>query len=707
MPITPSPSPQNPGSSASRRANHLQREQSPYLLQHAENPVNWFPWSEAAFALAKKEQQLIFLSIGYSTCHWCHVMAHESFEDREVAELLNRDFVSIKVDREERPDIDQFYMQVATRLTGQGGWPLTIIMTPEKIPLFAATYLPKQGRFNRPGLLELLPQVARAWVDHPQQLAADARGFLAKIAPASAPQDFQPAWISQAASRMKADFDPEHGGFGRAPKFPRPHQLAFLLQRFKLEGDPQLLQMIEASLTAMRNGGIFDQLGFGFHRYATDAKWLVPHFEKMLYDQAGLAEVYLDTFRLTNNPAYAATAREIFIYLQTRMRDPQGGFYSAEDADTEKVEGSTYLWTSQELLSALGTEPGARFIRYYGVREQGNFHDEATGKTTGNNILHRAQNLETLAREFDLTPKALRREFEAARVELLRLRNRRPQPMRDDKVLTAWNGMAISTFSKGAIQLEEPELLQVAGDCAEFLLANLRSSEGQLLRRWRNGQAAIPAFAEDYAYLCRGLLDLYHAGLKPRHLQQALELAEVLFSEFAAEDTIYISADRNELPQRTSERYDGAIPSTPSVALEVAARLAQLTGDKRWLKRAEQLLQGAASEIKSYPQGFPHLLLAAERLTGQTRELVIVGRQFDAQTQKLLEVVRETDPPLTSLLFIDADCPQPMAQLAGFTTEMRPLEGQATAYLCERHTCGRPLTKAAELRRALKIRPLA
>ncbi|MCF6178781.1 MAG: thioredoxin domain-containing protein, partial [Geopsychrobacter sp.] len=325
-------------------ANRLQNELSPYLLQHAKNPVDWFPWSDEAFALAKKEQRLIFLSIGYSTCHWCHVMEHESFEDQEVAALMNKDFVAIKVDREERPDIDQFYMQVATRLTGQGGWPLTIIMTPDKVPLFAATYLPKEGRYNRPGMVDLLPQIAAAWADHPQKLSSDARQFLAQMSPSAAASPFDPSLLPQATAQMSTEFDSKWGGFGSAPKFPRPHQLAFLLQRYQTQQDPHLLAMVEKTLTAMRNGGIYDQLGYGFHRYSTDNEWLVPHFEKMLYDQAGLASVYLAAYRLTGQQAYAETAREIFDYLQNKMRDPQGGYYAAEDADTEKVEGSTYVW---------------------------------------------------------------------------------------------------------------------------------------------------------------------------------------------------------------------------------------------------------------------------------------------------------------------------------------------------------------------------
>ncbi len=685
-------------------ANRLKLEQSPYLLQHADNPVDWFPWSDEAFALAKKHQRLIFLSIGYSTCHWCHVMEHESFEDDEVAQLLNRDFVSIKVDREERPDIDQFYMQVATKLTGQGGWPLTIIMTPDKEPLFAATYLPKEGRYNRPGMLDLLPQIAAAWVDHPQKLSQDAQEFLAGLGPRNDSRHFTPELISAAAERMKADFDAEHGGFGAAPKFPRPHQLNFLLQRHQVDADPQLLQMVETTLIAMRNGGIYDQIGFGFHRYSTDRFWLVPHFEKMLYDQAGLAETYLSAFQLTGNPVYAETAAEIFSYLLQRMRNPQGGFHSAEDADTQGVEGSTYLWQKSELLEILGKKRGERLAQFFNVKAGGNFTAEVPGEAAQGNILHRSKSLSDWAKSFGLTTAALSKEIETARRKLMTARERRPQPFRDDKVIAAWNGMVISALSQGAIVLKDDSLQQAAEETADFILSRMRTSEGRLLRRWRNGQAAINAFAEDYAYVARGLLDLYHSSLDPLRLEQALNLAETLFAEFAADGTVYTSADLKDLPQRTSERYDGAMPSTPSIALEVAARLAQLTGEPKWKARAEQLLDGATNEVKRYPQGFSHLLAAAELVSGKSRELVIVGRSQAPDTRQLLEIARSTYQPLMSLLFVAAEKQAQLTKLAPFTQGMRMVNGQASAYLCENQSCGKPLTTAAELSARLKPR---
>ncbi len=683
-------------------SNRLQNEQSPYLLQHAGNPVDWFPWSDEAFALASKHQRLIFLSIGYSTCHWCHVMEHESFADSEVAQLLNRDFISIKVDREERPDIDQFYMQVATRLTGQGGWPLTILMTPDKLPLFAATYLPKERRFNRPGMLELLPQIATAWHDHPEKLSQDSQHFLASLAPTNESRIFAPELIGRAVEQMKRDFDAEHGGFGAAPKFPRPHQLAFLLQRHQLDGDPELLQMVEATLNAIRNGGIYDQIGFGFHRYATDRQWLVPHFEKMLYDQAGLTETYLSAFQLTANPAYALTAREIISYLLQQMRNPQGGFHSAEDADTQGVEGSTYLWEKAEILNILGPQRGERFACCFNIKPGGNFTAEIPGEETQLNIPHRTKSLSAWAESFGLTREALTQEIEMSRQELLTVRKRRPQPFRDDKVIAAWNGMVISALSRGGRILNDDELLRAAAETADFILAKMRTNEGRLLRRWRNGEAAIDAFAEDYAYLARGLLDLYQAALDPLRLEQARDLAEILFAEFAADGTVYTSADLRDLPQRTSERYDGAIPATPSIALEVAARLAQLTGDPQWNKRAEPLLDGAAYEINRYPQGYPYLLAAAELLSAKARELVIVGQRHKPDSNELIEAAQASYQPLLSLLFVDADQPEMITRLAPIAQKMQMIDGQAAAYLCEGQSCGQPITTAAELSARLK-----
>ncbi len=573
-----------PGWSMKETTNRLIDEQSPYLLQHSHNPVDWYPWGEEAFAKARKEGKLIFLSIGYSTCHWCHVMEEESFADAEVAALLNRDYVAIKVDREERPDIDQFYMRVTIEMSGSGGWPMTLLLTPEKIPVYAATYLPKTRRYDRPGLLELLPQAAAAWRKNPEQLIQNGQQLISRWQKTqnrpAGKAAFSPELFDQAVTSMRASFDRKRAGFGKAPKFPRPHSLSFLLQRYYRSGDKQLLQMVEQTLQAMRAGGIYDQLGFGFHRYSTDADWLVPHFEKMLYDQSGLARVYLEAYQLTGKQEYADTAREVFSYVLSRMRDPKGGFYSAEDADSEGVEGRFYVWQYQKILELLGEPRGSRFAEIFEVQKDGNFAAEVPGEAAAENILHLRQPLSVWAEKLRMTPGQLRRELEEDRRTLFRAREARPHPFLDDKVLTAWNGLMISSLAIGANYLDDPELLAAAEKSADFILSQLRDSKGRLLRRWRQNQAAIPAFAADYAFLARGLLDLYRAGLQPQRLQQAVDLAEQLLERFMVQGQLYETEASSDLPLRTRELYDGALPSTGSVAIEVFARLFLLTGDK-------------------------------------------------------------------------------------------------------------------------------
>jgi len=667
--------------------NRLKDELSPYLLQHAANPVDWYPWGDEAFARAQREQRLIFLSIGYATCHWCHVMEQESFVDDQVAQLLNRDFVAIKVDREERPDIDQFYMRVATHLTGQGGWPLTIVMTPDKLPLFAATYLPKEGRYNRPGLLELLPQIVGAWRDHPQKLLEDSRNFVASLAAASHPQDFSAELLERARCQVQAEFDGEVPGFGPAPRFPRPHLLRFLLQRFAQQQDADLRQMILRTLSAMRGGGIYDHLAGGFHRYATDRYWLLPHFEKMLYDQAGLADAYLEAYRLWGRAEDAQTARDIFAYLLTRLRDPVGAFHSAEDADTQGVEGATYVWTQAEVNDLLGAERAKIFSACYQLKTQGNFHDEATGKQNGQNILHRQEDLSALAVDFGMEKTALEEELSACRQILLRARDQRAQPGRDDKILAAWNGLAISALSRGAVILEDPRLLDAALEAADFVRRRMQTPAGQLLRRWRLGQASIQAFAEDYAALARAWLDLYHATLEPQWLGAALDLAEELFAQFVHQGQVFTTPVDHELPQRTTEVYDGAAPSATSLALEVTGRLFSLTHAEIWQRRGEDMMRAASAEVGRYPQGYLHFLAASERLLSGGCELVVVGQRGDPATEDLLRTAWKFAPAIATLLFVARDNPAPLFALAPQAKAHWQEQGAATAFVCRNYHC--------------------
>ena len=693
--------------SIAEQTNRLIHEQSPYLQQHAHNPVDWFPWGDEAFSQAATEGKLIFLSIGYSTCHWCHVMEAESFADEEVAALLKQNFIAIKVDREERPDIDQFYMRVAMELNGSGGWPLTIIMTPDKTPFFAGTYFAKERRFNRPGLMDLLPQIAKVWQEEPARLLQEGKAVLNKLqqrqsglTPAAT---LTTSELKQAENILRQSFDKKRGGFGEAPKFPRPHSLSFLLQRYYRTGDTELLKMVEKTLQAMRSGGIYDQVGFGFHRYSTDADWLVPHFEKMLYDQAGLARVYLEAFQVTGKVEYKTTAQEIFTYVLRQLHDSEGGFYTAEDADSNGVEGQFYVWQKQELTDILGLDRGERFAQIFNVLPTGNFSAYIPGDPPGTNILHQKKNITAWADKLNLPLHELEQQLEEDRVQLFKAREQRIHPFRDDKVIAAWNGQMISALALGARALEDPELLEAAEQTARFILSEMQTKDGQLSRRWRAGDAAIPAFASDYAFVARGLLDLYRSSLKPYYLQQALRLAEQLAVHFTDQQgQLFETTADSELPLRTSELYDGALPSAGSVTIEIYARLYLLTGNKLWSHRADSLLKVSAAQINRYPAGFTQFLLGASLLLEPTRELVIVGSSDSADTADLLAEVQQKFMPDTTLLLRQQENSEVIDKLVPFISGMTVINGQATAYLCQNFACQRPQTQAKELRRLLR-----
>ena len=691
---------------AAKSMNHLHTEKSPYLLQHINNPVDWYPWSESAFERARNENKLIFLSVGYSTCHWCHVMAHECFEDAEVAELLNRDYVSIKVDREERPDIDQVYMEVCQRLTNSGGWPLTIIMTPDALPFYAATYIPKHGRHGRPGLMELLPWVTTSWHDNPEFLRNAAHEITAELqAGRSADEKRKTVNLdlyAEAEATLKKSYDRQHGGFGQSPKFPRPHDLTFLLQQFRRSGDVQCLSMVEQTLQAMRNGGIYDQLGFGFHRYATDEKWLVPHFEKMLYDQAGLIPAYLEAWQITGADIYAATVREILSYLLRDMTAPEGGLFSAEDADSEGVEGKFYLWSKAEIADVLGAD-AAEFCKTYNVLTAGNYHDEMTGKTTGGNILHRSTP-EVAKAEKSVADEAVA----ASRKLLFEERKKRVRPHLDDKIITAWNGMAISAFANAGRMLGDRGYITGAQRIADFILTMMRNQDGRLFRRYRQGEVAVSAFSEDYAFLARGLLDLYAADFVPQNLAQAIEIAQLLLQFFQDPESgqLYDTpSDGEQLLVRPSSTYDGATPSASSIALEVFARLFLLTGAPIWQTAAEQLLQFVSKEVFRYPAGYTQLLQSANWLLRPTREVVVVGVHGESSTEIMLSAVRNCKMPQTVVIYKAVDDPETIAALTPFTCHMHIVNEFATAYVCQNFTCEQPLNDAEELQVILNSLP--
>jgi uncharacterized protein len=682
--------------------NRLQFEKSPYLLQHADNPVDWYPWGAAAFAKAREEQKPIFLSIGYSTCHWCHVMEHESFEDPQVARLLNEVFVCIKVDREERPDIDSVYMTAGQMMTGSGGWPLTIIMTPEKKPFFAGTYFPKTSRFGRIGMLDLIPRIQEIWTTEHQKALDTAEMVNAHLQQAAAlPQPAETAiheeTLLKAAYRQLAGrFDAQHAGFGDAPKFPTPHTLMFLLRYWQRYDEAQALHMVEQTLQAMRRGGIYDHIGFGFHRYATDAGWLLPHFEKMLYDQALLVMAYAEAYQAAQNPAYAQTVHEILTYVLRDMTAPSGAFYSAEDADSEGVEGKFYVWSSAELRRALGPDDANLAEKLFNFADDGNFRDQASGLKTGENIVHLPQTLAALAAESGMTEQALRARLEHIRQTLFARRETRVHPHKDDKILTDWNGLMIAALARAGRVLNEARYTAAAEQAVTFILSTMRDDRSRLLHRYRDGDAAIPAHLDDYAFLIWGLLELYESTFKVSYLEQALRLNADLLADFWDEEGggfYRIAADSEALLVRQKELYDGAVPSGNSVALWNLLRLGRLAARPDLEEKAARLARVFHPAAAQTPSAYTLFLLAEDFGLGPTYEVVIVGDAEAEDTRRMLHALHTQFLPNTVVVLRPtAETAPEIVQLAPYTEYHQPLDGRATAYVCRNYICSLPTT---------------
>ncbi len=695
--------------------NRLVFEKSPYLLQHAGNPVDWYPWGDAAFEKARQEDKPIFLSIGYSTCHWCHVMEHESFEDSTVAALLNDAFICIKVDREERPDIDQLYMSVCQAMTGSGGWPLTILMTPDKRPFFAGTYLPKETSGPRWGLLDFVPRVKSAWAGERTKLldsAARVVDFLKQNSQPTAGGTLDDKVLKTAFQQLASSFDADFGGFGQSPKFPTPHNFTFLLRYWQRTGDSQALEMVEKSLQQMRLGGVFDHVGFGFHRYSTDRLWLLPHFEKMLYDQATLAMAYTETFQATGKEIYALVAREIFQYVLRDMTSPEGGFYSAEDADSEGEEGLFYVWKPEEIKEILGDEEGAFFIEMFNVKAGGNFADQATGHKTGDSILHLQGSFAELAAEKNIPEDVLTTKWESARKKLFSVREKRIHPLKDDKVLTDWNGLMIAALAKAAVAFNEPSYTKAAKNAADFVLSRLRNNDGTLLKRYRDGEAALPAHAEDYAFTIWGLIELYQASFEVRYLREALALNNVFIKHFWDEENggFFFTADTNneELLVRNKEIYDGAIPSANSVAALNLVRLARMTANEDFEKKSGQIFRAFAMQVNRAASGHTQLMSAVDFATGPSFEVVIAGDPGREDTKNMLRALHEKFIPNKVVVFRPANEAEPeIVQLAAYTEHQRAINGQATAYVCRNFACKAPTTRVEEMLDALSTSKVA
>ena len=688
--------------------NRLVHEQSPYLLQHARNPVDWYPWGDEAFDRARAEDRPIFLSIGYATCHWCHVMERESFEDPEVAALLNEHFVAIKVDREERPDIDHVYMTVCQMVTGSGGWPLTVLLTPDREPFYVGTYFPRDSVYGRPGMTDLVPALAAAWRDEREAVLESARKATAAL------QDLDDGLagaepgddaLDAAARALARDYDPLHGGFGGAPKFPTPHQLTFLLRHWKRTGDPEALAMVEGTLQAMRRGGVYDHVGFGFHRYSTDRQWLVPHFEKMLYDQALLAIAYTETYQATGKTEYARTAREIFEYVLRDMTAPQGGFYSAEDADSEGEEGLFYLWTLEEVREVLDDDEAHLYLQTYNFSSQGNFTDEATQRRTGRNIPHLTRPLADIAADRDMTEAELELQLDSARRQLFEAREGRIHPLKDDKILTDWNGLMIAAFALGAQALDEPRYAEAASRAANFALARLRDEDGRLLKRYRAGEAGLPAHLDDHAFLAWGLIELYEATFDARYLVEAVAITDQMIERFWDDEAggFYLTADDGEdLLVRSREIYDGALPSGNSVAAMVLLRLARTTGDPTLEALSAELFRAFGKPLERGTRGHTQMLSALDFATGTTHEVVLAGNPAARDLVAMAEAVRQPYLPNTVILLRpDADSP-PIVEIAPYTATQRSVNGRATAYVCRNQACELPTTDVEQMLEGLR-----
>ncbi|HEV8649028.1 MAG TPA: thioredoxin domain-containing protein [Actinomycetes bacterium] len=674
-----------------RRGNRLAGETSPYLLQHADNPVDWYPWGEEALERARREDKPILLSVGYAACHWCHVMAHESFEDPETAAVMNEHFVPVKVDREERPDLDGIYMDAVQAMTGQGGWPMTVFLTPDGGPFFAGTYFPRTDRHGLPGFRKVLLAVAEAWRERREDARRQGEAVVGHIAAQSL--DLEPATVPlseellrQAFDGLRRVFDPRWGGFGPAPKFPQPMTLEFAL-RASLRGWEGALEMVELTLNRMALGGVYDQLGGGFHRYSTDGRWLVPHFEKMLYDNAQLVRVYTHAWQVTGWPRYRRIARETAGYLLRELRHPEGGFFSSQDADSEGVEGKFFVWSYDELVDHAGEVVADLF----GATPEGNWE--------GTNVLWMPEAAEKVAMRHGLGLGELEQRWADGRRRLFEAREARVHPATDDKVLAAWNGLAISALAEAGRAFDEPSLVEAALAAAEFVLVRLRGPDGRLLRAWRDGRAGGPGYLDDYACMAEACLTLWETTFELRWLTEARQLADAILELFADPERggfYQTGSDAERLVLRPRELFDNAVPSGSSVAADVLQRLARLTGETAYDEAAAGALRLVQDVVPRAPTGFGYALSAADFALSRVREVAIVGNPAALGTRALLDRVRGRYQP-NQVLALAAQDDQEAAARVPLLADRTMVDGRATAYVCEHFVCKRPVTDPDEL----------
>ena len=678
-------------------SNRLAGESSPYLRQHAHNPVDWYPWGAEAFARAKREQRPILLSIGYSACHWCHVMERESFENPAIAALMNEHFVNIKVDREERPDVDHIYMNAVQLLTGRGGWPMTVFLTPDGEPFYGGTYFPPEDRHGMPGFPKLLTALAQAWHERPDDVAQSVRDIHARLRELEAHHaaDALPGAeaVQDAVVQLARAYDADHGGIGTAPKFPNTGVFDLFLRAGARSGDGRTTEMALHTLRRMAEGGLYDQLGGGFHRYSVDQRWLVPHFEKMLYDNAQLVPLYLAAHQRTADPFFARIARETLDYVLREMRDPAGGFWSTQDADSEGEEGRFFLWDEREVMHLLGDDAGALACRYWNVTEHGNFEHR--------NILHVTITVEQLARLFRRDIGEVQQVLDAARATLFAAREHRIKPGLDSKVLTAWNGLMISAFARAGELFDEPRYRQAALDAVAFVNRELRRDGDRLLSTWKDGVAKLNGYLDDYVFFAAALLDVFEAVQERTYLEQAAQMMDSALRHFwdaEAGGFFFTSDDHETLIVRSKPAFDGSIPSGNSVAVMTLLRLAHHLDRDDYRERAEACLRLFAQPMRAQPFGFANLLAAVDFHADGPFEIAVVGDPRDAGTAALLARLRARYLPNRTLMVLDpADAAPRPALLEGKTS----VDGKPTVYVCRNRTCSPPATAWADIERLL------
>jgi uncharacterized protein len=692
-------------STTPRAKNRLAQETSPYLLQHSENPVDWYPWGPEALELSKRTDRPIFLSIGYSACHWCHVMERESFENEAIARRLNELFVCIKVDREERPDLDEIYMSATVALSGSGGWPMSVFLTPDQRPFFAGTYFPPTDRWGRSGLLSVIERLHELWMSERETLLDQAEQLTLHVraaSRASRPEPVVGEAIERAVAELSRSFDAKWGGFGRAPKFPPTAALQLLLRTHHRTRDARALEMAVTTLTRMKDGGIYDQLGGGFARYSTDERWLVPHFEKMLYDNAALADVYAAAFQLTKEPEFSRIARETLDYVAREMQDESGGYYSATDADSEGVEGKYFTWQHDEVVELLGNEAADRFSAYYDVTAEGNWEQT--------NVLHTPERPSEVATALGISPEALAASLRTSRARLLDARKRRVPPLLDDKILTAWNGLMLRAMALGFRVFGDPAHLASAERAARFLTRELLTSEGRLLRTARGGRAHLAAYLEDYAFLADGLVALYEVSGQAEYLETARALVERMLQDFRDLEShafFQTAHDHEPLIARHREGHDGAIPSANAIAARALLAVGRHLDREDLLDAAKRALLAYGQELGRLPRAFASSLAVLDSMLEPAIEIVLVGERGADDFEALFRVVSETYLPNSVLALLLGDSANPHSGASRLTQGKRSIDGKATAYVCRNFACDRPTTDPDELRAQLSAASLA